>query len=228
MAAAALCVWSLAVLLQAAAAGSGQAPSPLSRLLDASGRRVLLPMGPTADHPGLLNINGSLVNVHDSRLPALLLSLYRNMSRLVLREAQDPKLRATLRRTLQASMLESIESYVVPRMDKDKQAQIRQLKFGSVTDGFYTAERFVLVSIIVVVLTVSLVVFSYWFVAYIIKGAMRRSPSDIALTELEDLDLYSTEDDGSSAARYNRVREVDLEPRRAAASAPRGYKPLVP
>ncbi|XP_077553606.1 uncharacterized protein LOC144168510 [Haemaphysalis longicornis] len=225
-AAGSLCAWFLAALLQAAAAGIDQAPS--AGLVDVSGRRVSLPMGPAADQPGLLSINGSLVDVHDSRLPALLLSLYRNMSRLVLRD-QDSKSRAALRRTLQASMLESIETYVVPRMDKDKQAQIRQLKFGSATDGFYTAERFVLVSIIVVVLTVSLVVFSYWFVAYIIKGAMRRSPSDIALTELEDLDLYSTEDEGSSAARYNRVREVDLGQRRAtAASAPRGYKLLVP
>ncbi|KAK8783813.1 hypothetical protein V5799_009821 [Amblyomma americanum] len=112
-------------------------------------------------------------------------------------------------------MLKNIEKFVVPGMDDKKRAKIRRLKFGSVSDEFYNAERYVLVGIIVVVVTLSLVVLVYWFVAYVISGAMRRSPSDIGITELEDLDVYSTDDDGSSAGRYNRARRIGLVPGRA-------------
>ncbi|XP_037509600.1 uncharacterized protein LOC119386351 [Rhipicephalus sanguineus] len=170
----------------------------------------------------LLNINGSLVGVNDSRLPAMLLSLYDNMSRLILEE-QDAKQRAALHDSLQEAMFENMENLVLPGMSVKKRAKLRKLVYSSVTDRFYVAQRFVLVGIIVVVVAVSLIVFVYWFVAYVIRGAMRRSPSDIGITELEDLDIYSTDDDGSSAGRYKRAKmkmsltdpKIILSPRNA-------------
>ncbi|KAL3223809.1 hypothetical protein MRX96_027117 [Rhipicephalus microplus] len=180
------------------------------------------------EHSGdLLNINGSLVAVDDSRLPAMLLSLYDNVSRLI-SEEHDAKLRASLHDSLQEAMFENVENLVLPGMGAKRRAKMRKVVYSSVADRFYVAQRYVLVGIIVVVVTVSLIVFVYWFVAYVIRGAMRRSPSDIGLTELEDLEIYTTDDDGSSAGRYKRAKmkmshpKIILSPRNALL----GYSPL--
>ncbi|XP_077512468.1 uncharacterized protein LOC144123525 [Amblyomma americanum] len=213
--AAAAALYAVLLAAQLGHAAASAEPGQPTPLLLVEGRRVLLPISRASDDQGgMLNINGTVVGVHDSRLPAMLLSLYENVSRLILAE-KDPELRVAFRDSLKDTMLKNIEKFVVPGMDDKKRAKIRRLKFGSVSDEFYNAERYVLVGIIVVVVTLSLVVLVYWFVAYVISGAMRRSPSDIGITELEDLDVYSTDDDGSSAGRYNRARRIGLVPGRA-------------
>ncbi|KAH6939582.1 hypothetical protein HPB50_019638 [Hyalomma asiaticum] len=198
------------LLLYAVITSAGPTGTEKSSQLELEKYQLVLPISRAAtgvhnQSDNLLIINGSLVAVNESRLPLMLLSLYDNMSRLILKE-EDAKLRAALRDSLREAMFENIENLVMPGMDVERRARLRQLMYSSVTDSFYVAQRFVLVGIIAVVVTVSLIVFVYWFVAYVIRGAMRRSPSDIGLTELEDLDIYSTDDDGSSAGRYKRAK----------------------
>ncbi|XP_065294672.1 uncharacterized protein [Dermacentor albipictus] len=210
-AAAALCARLVAgqlllLLLLHAVAAAGSAETEQPSLLASQKHRFVLPVGRAASAD---NQSGDVLNLYD------------NVSRLI-HEEQDAKVRAALRDSLQAAMRENIENLVAPGKDVQRRAKVRQLGFGSVWDGLYVAQRYVLVGIIAVVVTVSLVVLVYWFVAHVIRGAMRRSPSSIGLTELEDLDVYSTDDDGSSAGRYNRARKIALAPRNALL----GYRPV--
>ncbi|KAL1422442.1 hypothetical protein MTO96_022308 [Rhipicephalus appendiculatus] len=223
------------LLLYASAIARPTAGAEETSLLQLKKHQLVLPISratATAAHNQsghLLNINGSLVAVNDSRLPAILLSMYENMSRLI-SEEKDAKLRAALHDSLQEAMFENMENLVLPGMSVKRRAKVRKVVYSSVTDRFYVAQRFVLVGIIVVVVTVSLIAFVYWFVAYVIRGAMRRSPSDIGITELEDLEIYTTDDDGSSAGRYKRAKmkmsladpKTILSPRNALL----GYSPL--
>lgn len=182
----------------------GHTTAPRSLVLDPVNKRVMLPMS-KGDQSGTVKVNGTLIAVQDSHLPAVLLSLYQNISREIL-TVPDVMLRNAFKDSLEVTLLKSIENLVVPGLDDKRKAKIRQLKFGGSSDSFYTVERVVLVSIIVVVVVVSTVVFVYWFVTTVLQVVLRRGRSDIGLTELDDLDVYSTDvdDDASSLTRQIR------------------------
>ncbi|KAM7285745.1 hypothetical protein ISCGN_032630 [Ixodes scapularis] len=181
-------------------------PTPL---LDLQNKMVVLPMS-KGDQAGTLKINGTQIAVQDSRLPSVLLSLYQNISKEIY-AVPNPKLRSAFRDSLEVTLLKSIEDLVVPGLDDKRKAKIRNLKFGANSDGFNKIERGVLVTIIVVVVVVALVVFVYWFVTTVLQAVLTDRRSEIGLTELEDLDVYSTDvdDEVASLTRHRNDKRAE-------------------
>lgn len=174
-----------------------------SSLLDTERKQVRIPISKSFVNT-IVFINGTGVSVQDSRLPSILMSLYQNISREIAAEP-DPKLRSAFQESLDIRLLDHIEKLIVPGLDSQQRAKIKNLRFKP--EGYYVAERAVLVAIILVVVGISVVVFIYWFVNTVLDAAVRRGNSQIGLTELDDLDVYSTEmDDESICSRRQKSR----------------------